>query len=151
MKIHELKQELLNKSLKVSGSKQELLERLGVPTGFGETSLETLTRETNELLKKRKVLQQQQMHKNKKSKLLSPADDPSHEEYTLKCCNTPRFENNSVEPAGAIFFRDGSLMEVWRCMNCHKIPQMPNAPPIEEFSDHSDDDELVVVGGGAWW
>jgi hypothetical protein len=146
MKVNELKQELVTRSLKVSGSKQELLERLGVPTGFGEMKHETAMREINEPEKKRMVLQQQ-MPKKKKSKILSSTDDPNHEEYTLKCCNTPRFGDDS-EPAGAIFFRDGSCMEVWRCMNCHKIPARPNAPPIDEFSDHSDDDERS--GGGLW-
>jgi hypothetical protein len=56
------------------------------------------------------------------------------------------------ELAGFIPFPDGSVMEVWRCMNCKKIPARPNAPPIQEFSDHSDDDDDDDErGGGGFW
>jgi hypothetical protein len=134
---NDLKQELATKSLKTTGSKQVLLERLGVPTGFGESNHETVMRESNEVLKKRKALQK--VLQKKKSKVLCPSDDPNHEEYTLKCCSTPREADG--EPAGFILFRDGSLMEVWRCMNCNQIPARPNAPPIQETSDHADDDD----------
>ena len=39
---------------------------------------------------------------------------------------------------------DRSLMECWRCENCGNFPRMPNAPPIEEYSDDDSfgDDEM---------
>jgi hypothetical protein len=168
MKVTELRQVLDTKSLKrTGGNKQDILDRLGVFPGFGETSNEKLLRELNESRKKRKteeksVFQQflqhqqaqemQEMHAKKKTKRLDPADDPKHVEYTLACCATPRFGDNNSEPAGCICYPDGSMSEVWRCMNCKEIPARPNAPPIEEFSDHgSDNDEDERGGGGGMW
>lgn len=140
MKISELKQELKKCNLKTTGNKQELLERLGVPTGFGETSHEKFTREMKELEKKRKR-RAEQLFSTKKKKSLEPQDDPNHEEYMEKCCNAPRFPswNDDTQPAGCIYFPDGSVMEVYRCLACGKIPNRPNAPPIEEFSDDDED------------
>ncbi len=63
-----------------------------------------------------------------KKKLKAPEDDPNHD-----------IRNN--EPAGCIDFPDGSVMEVWRCVACGKIPEHPNAPPIHVFSD-SEDEEI---------
>lgn len=144
VKMPEPKQELKNCGLKIGGAKEGMLGRLGVPTGFEKSFLDKITRDKNEILKKRK------QHTNKavvavhqkKQKKLSPEDDPAHEEYTVQCCKASRFpvRGDRVEPAGYIDWPDGSVAELYRCLACGKIPQKPNAPPIHEYSDNEDDD-----------
>jgi hypothetical protein len=145
MKGTELKAELKKRSLKVSGNKEEMLGRLGVPTGFGESQSNKSDREHREIMKKlKKRLGLDNLtttKKNKKQKL--PEDDPDHEEYTIDCCKN--FRSGNEDPAGCIMFPDGSCMEVWRCLNCGKIPQKPNAPPIHEYDEEGD--ELASVFG----
>ena len=139
LKIKELKPLLRQRGLAVGGTKHELLTRLGVPVGFGETAEEKWKREASERNKKRRKLE----------KLLSkvrPEDDPSHEDYEVRCCKFARFNCQGTEPAGMIRFPDGSCMEVWRCLTCGKIPQHPNAPPIQEYSDAEEGKEEAVCG-----
>ena len=134
MKIPELKQELRQRGLTVVGSKHELLSRLGVPIGFGESFDEKFRRERMESNKKKRKLEELSKQVTEHH-WKSPEDDPGHEEYTIPCCKAPRFDAGRREPAGCIMFPDGSMMEVWRCLACGKIPEKPNAPPIQEFSD----------------
>jgi hypothetical protein len=142
MKMPELKQELKKRGLKIGGSKQELLGRLGVPIDFEESILDMIARESNEILKKRKKQEQQQHMKavchppqKKQKAFLDPEDDPAHEEYTVQCCKASRFPGlrDRVEPAGYIDWPDGGVSELYRCLACAKIPQKPNAPPIHEY------------------
>lgn len=137
LKIVELKPILQSRGLTVGGTKQEMLTRLGVPVGFGETKHETWMREERERSKKRKrklkALSHQVIQQPKKN-FKSPHEDPTHEEYEIPCCSSPRFPRGE-EPSGMILFPDGSMMEVWRCAACGKIPGRPNAPPIIEDTE----------------
>mmetsp|Transcript_29175 Transcript_29175/g.59172 ORF Transcript_29175/g.59172 Transcript_29175/m.59172 type:complete len:117 (+) Transcript_29175:2-352(+) len=67
----------------------------------------------------------------KKAGHSSPEDDPTHELYS-ECCDNPKFPGwrDDVESCGAIWFPDGSMAEVWRCLNCGEVPTYPNAPPV---------------------
>lgn len=154
LKVPELKEVLRAKGLKVSGNKEELLTRLGVPVGFGETPSEKTAREIKELLAKRKQqtseLYASALTKKLKKDPLSlstqePSEDPNHEEYSEPCCAEPTFPGyrDYVEPAGCISFRDGSMMEVWRCLTCGQIPHYPNASPVEVYSDR---EEVPMMG-----
>ena len=123
-----------------------MLTRLGVPVGFGETKQETWERQHKERMKENKKRKLEAISKTVieallKKKLKAPEDDPNHEEYSKPCCKSPRFDIRNNEPAGCIDFPDGSVMEVWRCVACGKIPEHPNAPPIHVFSD-SEDEEI---------
>jgi len=144
MKISELKPLLQQRGLTVSGTKHELLTRLGVPVGFGETKHETWERQHRELNKKKRKLEElsHKVIQVLKKKIKSPEDDPTHEEYQIPCCKSPRFDCRNNEPAGMIRFPDGSMMEVWRCLACGEIPKRPNAPPVEEFSDNEEEEEV---------
>ena len=139
MKMSELKEELTKPHLTTSVSQIELLERLGVPTGFGETSDEKWKREFNELQKSTKQADQDN---KKKLKTLDPEDDPTHQDYIEKCCAAPCFPSwhAQTKPAGYFQYPNGSMIEVWRCPACGKIPARPNAPPIQEY-DHDDNDD----------
>ena len=151
MKAAQLKQELKKQGKAVSGTKEQLLDRLGVPKGYGETSYEKTMREFAELEradKKRRKEQSQALGllaATLKRSRYNPEDDPTHQYYTVKCCDDMKFRNDD-KPEGAIFFPDGSLMEVGRCLTCGKFPTYPNAPPIMECS--SDDEDGSANDGG---
>ena len=65
-KASEMKAELKKRGLKVSGRKDELLERLGVPVGFGESSEETRLRESKNVERALKKQKKDQEKKQKK-------------------------------------------------------------------------------------
>ena len=93
-----------------------------------------------------------------------PTEDPKHEAYEEECCDDPDFRTRETEPVGMIRLYGGRIMEVWRCANCGKVPNYPNAPfGVEMFSsddegDKDDDDEyggyrnieVVTVSFSKW-
>lgn len=140
MKVVELKVELKKRGLPIGkGRKNVLLQRLGVPDGFGETASDKYTRELNEQYKQilGNTLPEKELLARKKNRI-NPENDPTHEEYTVDCCDNPICGSTSrnIEPAGCINWPDGSVSEVWRCLNCGEIPKYPNKPLIHEFSDY---------------
>lgn len=155
MKVAQLKDELKKENKKVTGNKHELLLRLGVPDGFGESSHETMMRQHKEKMKaakkKRKANPSSELAHlaalmERKQRSVRDEDDPTHDHYEIPCCANPRVDYNR-EPSGMITWPDGSISEVWRCLACGKIPEQPNAPPIEEFSSDDECDELGHSNG----
>jgi len=65
-KASEMKAELKKRGLKVSGRKDELLERLGVPLSFGESAEETRIRESKNVERALKKQKKEQEKKEKK-------------------------------------------------------------------------------------
>eukprot|EP00978_Attheya_sp_CCMP212_P020540 scaffold58938_cov53-Attheya_sp.AAC.3 len=141
MNVTLLKDELRTRNLRVSGSKHELLARLHVSEGQGVTySSGTDQREKKQVKEKRTIqaaTATKPLNSKKKIQKLNPEDDPSHEDYAKDCCHSPRFPScpERKSPAGFIEHTDGAVTEVWNCLTCGKIPERPNAPPIQMFND----------------
>ena len=141
MKVADLKPLLKARGLKVTGSKDELLSRLGVPLHFGETSSERSSRKTNEMMKeitkKRKAQEEALLQLLKKAKnQIDPEDDPNHMYYSEDCCENAKFPvSYHADAEGCIVYPDGSIQEVHRFLSCGGFPKFPNAPPIQFLSD----------------
>ena len=154
MKRNELQEELKGLNLSTHGSKAQMLKRLGVPKGYGESAAQRSRQEREKKAERKRLAEAEaswlSLPQNKKVK--APEDDPTHVHYTERCCNAPRFPRrfDPDQPAGHIIFPDGSLMEVYRCLNCGQVPRMPNAPPIRMHSEsdhrtHEEDFDLSFL------
>ena len=161
--VKQIKDQLRAKILKVSGSKSALLQRLGVPLWF----LDSIPLKVSEDVDHNKCSSNNSICSlspnakkrsrdhpqedatilwspwSKKRKTLTPHLDPTHTDYELSCCDEPRFDCFDTVPAGGIWYSDGSMADVWRCLACGQIPHRPNAPPVEEYRD---DEAAGIVG-----
>lgn len=114
MKNAQLKGALRDRDRTVSGTRSELLGRLGVPPGFDHRVGYPTDR------KRRRAPDVDR---------IEPEDDPFHEAYALVCCNSPAFAYGKTGRAGCTVYRHGKPAKVWRCLNCKQIPVRPDASP----------------------
>ena len=131
MKGVELKEELKKQNKTISGRKDQLLERLGVPVGFGETKVETLERESKD---RERVAKKQKREQEKQAATIAAswveATDPSSGEHYYYNENTG--ESTWDKPAGFVRHEEEEEEE-----DTSSTSPSSSAPSVDESASSS--------------